>query len=207
MDAMTAEAVADQDRKGPGRPRSARADEAIVQAVLDLFAEGVSADAVSIEAIAARAGVGKATIYRRWANKEALIVDAVSAMKGPLPVPKGESVREDLVFLLSQVGQSRNQRQGRVTACLLPELHRSETMHRCYQQVIEPRRDVTRQVLLRGIRTGELRADLDVELTLLMLTGPTLVQAMLRWNPALDETNIAERIVDTILRGIAGPEA
>src|SRR5258705_13392688 len=101
MDVMTtlsSDVVADQDRKGPGRPRSVRADEAIIDAVIELLGEGTSTDAISIEAVAAKAGVGKATIYRRWSNKEALIIEAVSSMKGPPPVPKGESVRDDLVM-------------------------------------------------------------------------------------------------------------
>ena len=84
--------VADAPRS-PGRPRSVRADEAIVAATLDLLAEGMSVDVLSIEAIAARAGVGKATIYRRWPNKEALLIDAVAAMKGPLPEPTRPSSR------------------------------------------------------------------------------------------------------------------
>ena len=68
--------AADQERKAPGRPRSAKADEAIIEALLDLLADGTPAEAISIESVAAKAGVGKATIYRRWANKEALLVDA-----------------------------------------------------------------------------------------------------------------------------------
>src|SRR5215468_364049 len=93
---------ADQDRKAPGRPRSARADEAIIEAVLDLLAEGSSLEALSIEAVAARAGVGKATIYRRWPNKEALVIDAIGELKGALPVLSGESIREDLLALRSE---------------------------------------------------------------------------------------------------------
>src|SRR5688572_25412027 len=85
----------------PGRPRSARADEAILEAVLDLLQEGVAVDALSIEAVAARAGVGKATIYRRWENKERLLLDAVRRLKGDPPRPPGKSVRDDLVMLLS----------------------------------------------------------------------------------------------------------
>ncbi|MCG5446615.1 TetR/AcrR family transcriptional regulator, partial [Micromonospora sp. NIE79] len=54
--------------RSPGRPRSIRADEAIIEATLDLLAEGSTIEALSIEAIATRAGVGKATIYRRWAG-------------------------------------------------------------------------------------------------------------------------------------------
>src|SRR5262249_34339814 len=100
-DAATREADAatreEEARRSPGRPRSPRADEAIIEAVLDLMAEGTSVEALSIEAVAARAGVGKATIYRRWPNKEALVVDALGALKGPLPELAGESIREDLL--------------------------------------------------------------------------------------------------------------
>src|SRR5438445_12864139 len=98
-------APADQDRKTPGRPRSARADEAVIEALLDLLGDGMPAEAISIEAVAARAGVGKATIYRRWSNKEALLVDAVATVKGELPAIGGVSVREDLVTLLHPMAQ------------------------------------------------------------------------------------------------------
>src|SRR5437763_5842350 len=97
MSDVTTSLPADQERKAPGRPRSARADEAIIEALLDLLADGMPAEAISIEAVAARAGVGKATIYRRWANKEALLVDAVATVKGEVPTISGVSVRDDLV--------------------------------------------------------------------------------------------------------------
>jgi AcrR family transcriptional regulator len=200
-------APADQDRKAPGRPRSARADEAIIDAVLDLFAEGHSADAISIEAVAARAGVGKATIYRRWPNKEALIVDAVTSIKGPVPLVRGESVRDDLVALLSRMGHHQDSRAVKVISCLLPEVQRSTSLHGCYQDVIEPRRQVMREVLQRGVQTGELRADLDVELALSLLSAPVLVQSLLQWNPAVDSQELAARVVDAVLGGIAGPNA
>src|SRR5438874_11777110 len=127
-DVTATTAPADQDRRAPGRPRSARADEAIVDAVLDLVSEGHTFDAISIEAVAARAGVGKATIYRRWPNKEALIVDAVSSMKGPVPSVRGESVREDLIVLLTRVGQTSDVRAATIMSCRLPELQRSRSL-------------------------------------------------------------------------------
>ena len=192
-----------QERKAPGRPRNAQADEAILDAVLSLLSEGLSAAAVSIEAVAARAGVGKATIYRRWPNKEALLIDAVAAMKGPLPEPAGVSVRDDLVMLIAANRTARAQRYGKVTACLLPEFLRDEELHRMWQAVVEPRREVMRGVLRRGIQTGELRADLDVELTLLMLSGPSMLQNMLRWAPLVSDENFVERLVDGVLRGAA----
>jgi AcrR family transcriptional regulator len=203
METMTSNVgvAPDQDRKGPGRPRSARVDEAIVEAVFDLLSSGQSADAISIEAVAARAGVGKATIYRRWPNKEALLTDAILAMKGPLPDLLGESVRDDLVTMVSAMRNKRMAQYGKVTACLMPELFKREDLHQVYQGVVEPRREMMRTVLRRGIASGELRADLDVEMALLVLAGPTLAQNMLRWNPNVPDENFAEHLVDFVLRG------
>jgi AcrR family transcriptional regulator len=190
-----------QERKAPGRPRNLQADEAILEAVIALLSSGVSGASLSMEAVAAKAGVGKATIYRRWPNKEALLVDAVGTMKGPVPEPKGESVRDDLVTLIAANWTNRAKRYGKVTACLLPEFSTGEEMRGVYQAVIEPRRDVMRQVLQRGIDSGELRADLDIELTLLMLSGPSMIQNMLKWNPRVPEDAFPEKLVDAVLRG------
>jgi AcrR family transcriptional regulator len=203
MTTVSAASVTGQERKAPGRPRNAQVDEAILDAVILLLGEGQSAAAISIEAVAAKAGVGKATIYRRWPNKEALLVDAVGSMKGPLPEPEGKSVRDDLVMLIAANRTSRAKRFGKVTACLLPEFGRDDEMNQMFQAVVEPRRDVMRRVLRRGVETGELRADLDVELTLLMLSGPSMVQNMLNWNPRVPEQGFAESLVDAVLRGAA----
>jgi len=196
-------AVAPADRRSPGRPRSARADEAIIEAVIALLDEGTPVEAVSIEAVAARAGVGKATIYRRWANKDALLIDAVNALKGPLPVVAGESVREDLCTLLRPVGQGTMIRSSSVLPCLIPELRRNPAMHRVYQGIIEPRRELMRQVLRRGIASGELRPDLDLEVVMAMLVGPMLAQSVLNWNPDLDRATLPERLVAAVWPAIA----
>jgi len=206
MNAMTTvstEVETGQERKAPGRPRNVQADEAILDAVIGLLAEGQSAAAISIEAVAAKAGVGKATIYRRWANKEALLVDAVASMKGPLPVPEGKSVRDDLIMLITANRSGYAKRYSKITACLLPEFAKDEQMARTYQAVVEPRRDIMRQVLRRSVESGELRADLDIELTLLMLAGPPMIQNMLRWNPRVPDEGFAEALVDAVLRGAA----
>lgn len=188
-------AQSDLDRKAPGRPRSARADEAIIEAVIALLSEGTPVDALSIEAVAARAGVGKATIYRRWPNKEALLVDAVAALKGPMPEVEGVSVREDLKTLLRPVGRNAG-RSSSVLPCLIPELRRSPALHGVYQRIIEPRREVMRQVLRRGIASGELRPDLDVEVVMAMLVGPIVAQTVVNWNPELDRESLPERLVE-----------
>src|ERR1700755_625442 len=153
MTTVSADAGAAQERKAPGRPRNAQADEAILEAVLELLSAGHSAAAISIEAVAAKAGVGKATIYRRWPNKEALLIDAVTAMKGPLPELAGEAVRDDLVTLIAAMGHKRMTDTGRVTPCLMPELYRNPKMTRVHQAVSEPRREMMRSVLRRGIES------------------------------------------------------
>ncbi|WP_307798643.1 TetR/AcrR family transcriptional regulator [Actinoplanes flavus] len=198
---MNSSTAAGQERKAPGRPRSAQADETILDAVLALLGEGQSAAAVSIEAVAARAGVGKATIYRRWPNKEALLIDAVRAMKGPLPELAGRSVREDLIALIRANRTPRAQRHSKVIACLMPELLRDDELSRMYRDFIEPRREVTRQVLRRGIETGELRPDLDVELTQVMLSAPGMMKSILRFDLAIPDDEFAETLVDAVLRG------
>src|SRR5262249_60113721 len=99
----TAEAVAGAagapGARRPGRPRSEQADQAIIDAALSLFAES-GPDGLCIERVAARAGVGKATIYRRWPGKEDLLLDAIAAVKAPLPEPAGRSAPEDPAALL-----------------------------------------------------------------------------------------------------------
>jgi AcrR family transcriptional regulator len=194
----------DPGRKAPGRPRDARADDAILEAVIALLGSGQSADSVSIESVAARAGVGKATIYRRWPNKEALLVDAVSRMKGPLPVPTGESVRADLVMLVSYGRTKTSEKYSRATACLMPEMVRSPELHAVFQKIQEPRRNLIREVLRRGIETGELRPDLDIELTLLLLTAPTLAQNLFAYSPFVPFEGFPDALVDAVLRGAAG---
>jgi len=189
--------------RSPGRPRSARADEAIIDAVLDLLADGNGVEALSIEAIAARAGVGKATIYRRWTGKESLLADAIRTLKGPTPEPAGKSVRDDLITLLAPVPHKSDERALKILPCLMPAVNRSPEQYRIWQELIAPRREKMRQVLRRGIGTGELRADLDIELVMVLLAGPVLVQSMMRWHPDVDDATLPARVVDTLLAGIA----
>ena len=193
-------ASADPDRKGPGRPRSVRADEAIITAVIELLADGTTAEALSIEAVAAKAGVGKATIYRRWPNKDALLLDAVASLKGPPPELEGRSVREDLISLLHPIGRPES---SRVLPCLVTELKRSPLLNQCYQQVVEPRRQLMRDVLARGMANGELRPDLDLEVVMAMLVGPLVAQSVYDWNPHLVREKLPEQLVDAIWPAIA----
>ncbi|HEY2443508.1 MAG TPA: TetR/AcrR family transcriptional regulator [Streptosporangiaceae bacterium] len=188
----------------PGRPRSERADRAILEAALELFAESGPAG-LCVEAIAARAGVGKATIYRRWAGKEELLFDALASLKSPLSDPAGESVRDDLVALLSVMCRDiSDPRRARQYALLLGEGEKyPKLMERYKETVVEPRRDVIRAVLRRGVSTGELRPDTDVEVAMLALTGAVLARGRHdHGQPGGTLAGFAERLVDQLLRGL-----
>jgi len=199
VSAGTAEAAAS---RRPGRPRSERADQAIIDAALSLFAES-GPEGLCIERVAARAGVGKATIYRRWPGKEDLLLDAISALKAPLPEPAGRSVREDLVTLLGVLCQeSADPRRAREFALLLGEGSKyPRLMERYVETVLEPRREVVRAVLRRGMAAGELRPDLDVEAALFMLIGS--VVARRGHEQQAIPAGYAERVVDELLRGLS----
>jgi AcrR family transcriptional regulator len=185
----------------PGRPRSERADQAIIEAALSLFAES-GPEGLCIERVAARAGVGKATIYRRWPGKEDLLLDAIAALKTPLPEPAGRSVREDLVTLLGTLCQdSADPRRAREFALLLGEGTKyPRLMARYVETVLEPRREVVRAVLRRGVASGELRPDLDVDAALFMLVGA--VVARRGHEQQAIPAGYAERVVDELLRGL-----
>ncbi len=188
-------------QRRPGRPRSERADRAIMEATASLFAESGAAG-LCIEKVAARAGVGKATIYRRWPGKEDLLLDTIAGLKAPLPEPRGRSVREDLVMLLEAMcEQFADPCQAREFALLLGEgVKYPRLMTRYIETVIEPRREVFRSVLRRGVAAGELRPDTDVEAALFMLTGSVLARS--RYGQVPLEPGYAGRVVGELLGGI-----
>src|ERR1700731_3927630 len=173
----SAETEAGPANRRPGRPRSEQADQAIIEATLDLFAEQ-GFEGVCVEAVAARAGVGKATIYRRWPNKEELMLAAFGSLKSPFPEPKGVSVRDDLLAMVKVMCADRSDpRKARRYALLLGEGDKyPRLMARYLQTVVEPRREAMRAVIRRGTQTGELRPDTDVEIAMLTLTGACMAR-------------------------------
>jgi AcrR family transcriptional regulator len=185
----------------PGRPRSERAERAILDAALELFTESGVAG-VCMEAVAARAGVGKATIYRRWPGKEDLLLDALSSLKSPMPEPRGESVREDLVAMLKVMCQDASDptRMRRYSLLLGEGKNYPKAMARYKETVVDPRRELMRSVLRRGIATGELRPDLDVEVALFTLIGAVHAPGK---DPETHTPEFAERIVDQAIKGMA----
>jgi AcrR family transcriptional regulator len=186
----------------PGRPRSERAEQAILDAAIEAVGE-CGIDGVRCEDVAARAGVGKATLYRRWPGKEDLLIAAFAAMKRPLPEPKGESVRADLVALITVMAEDADDpRHAQQYALLHGAGERYPRLVARYKQlIVEPRRELVRSVLRRGIEAGELRPGTDVEVAMLMLTGAVMARGKHDSTP--DEPRFVDRAVDELLHGIA----
>ncbi len=185
----------------PGRPRSEQADQAILAAALDLFAER-GPDALYIEQVAALAGVGKATIYRRWPGKEDMLVDAIEALRSQLPVPQGKSVRADLIALLDAICRdAADPRRARLFALLQGEgAQYPRLMARYVEIVVKPRRDLVSAVLRRGVATGELRENTDIGAATVLLNGAVLASM---YGEEHVDSRYARRIVEELLRGLA----
>ena len=166
--------------RGRGRPRSAEAHQAIVSATLTLLDE-VGYRALTIEAVAAQAGVGKTTIYRRWPSKLELVIEAVGEMRPPSPTEDTGSLQGD--FMAFQRGQISRVAAGpmpRIAPRLLAESVNDRELHEAVQrELIDPIRTAIGEVLQRGVDRGELRADLDLELATDVVHG-TVVYRILR---------------------------
>ena len=201
-EADTAREAGQDAVRRPGRPRSERAEHAILDATLDAIGE-YGVDGVRCEDVAARAGVGKATLYRRWTGKEDLLIAAFASLKTPLPEPAGDSVREDLIAMIDVMAtDAQDPRYARQFALLHGEGERYPRLVARYkEQVVEPRRELIRSVLRRGVVTGELRPDTDIEIAMLALTGAVMARGRHDTTPVAP--GFAARVVDELLRGIA----
>jgi AcrR family transcriptional regulator len=206
-DPMQAEAGAEPACRRPGRPRSADADRAIIAATLELLTEA-GVGALAVEQVAARSGVAKATIYRRWPNKKALILDALATVEDPDASLPGSSLRDDLLALARNlIGRSLDADSSRLYAWMAAEGSRSpEIEHRYRSLVVEHRRQIVREVLQKWQLRGELRADLDVETALLLVVGPMLVYR-LHWSDEATSDDFFERLVDAMMGGLAAHPA
>ncbi|GGK88551.1 TetR family transcriptional regulator [Sphaerisporangium melleum] len=193
--------------RSPGRPRSEKAEKAIIDAAIDMIAEGSGIGELSIEAIAARAGVGKTTIYRRWSNKEDLVVDALASLRPPIPELAGGSVREDVIRYLAVLQREGNNRTTRcfMNIALSEHDRYPHLMERFRATVLRPRREVLRSLLQRGIDRGELRADMDIEVAMAALSGAMMF--FTKWHEGDGDlpADLAQRITDSILTGLLAP--
>jgi AcrR family transcriptional regulator len=184
-----------------GRPRDASVDAAIVQAVLEVLNE-VGLAAMSMDAVAARAGVGKATIYRRWSSKEEMVIDAIASLVASVEVPVTDDIRTDLITLLVRLRAFMNDaRGGSIFSWLVGEVASGTDVGRHYAQaVILPRRALIAEAIRSAMELGSLRPDLDVQLAVDMITGPAVLLKVMQPLRGVDE-RWEEKLVDALLQG------
>jgi AcrR family transcriptional regulator len=174
----------------PGRPRAAGVDEALLAATIELAGE-VGISAMSMDDLAQRAGVSKATIYRRWPSKEALVLDALSSAIRPLDVVDTGSVRRDLeVFLAELVHRMRTGRTSDILPELIAASVRDPALRASLDEWVRQRRQPLAAILRRAVDREELPADTDVETLVDALMGPLVYRRLLSHDP-LDDRFVA----------------
>ena len=186
-----------------GRPRSERARKAILGAAAELLlARGLSE--VSMDAVAERAGVSKATIYRWWPTKETLALDALYTEWAAAPSQTRDtgSLRGDLLSMLRPWARLAGSRPyGRVVAALLTEAQTDPEFGAEYRQrFLEPRREQVREIFRRAIERGELPAGTKVEVALDLLYG-SMYHRLLNGHAPLNDRFVRD-VVDTVLNGV-----
>ncbi len=174
-----------------------------MQATLDLLAE-TGFQAVTMDAIASRAGVGKNTIYRRWRSKEELIAETLREL-APGPTPAEGDLRALLLdYLHGQEREFSDPRIGQLLPGLLGELQSNPEFALVWaDRVVRPRRRAIVEVLTEALERGELREGVDPELIADLLLGPPFVRLLFPLGLPDVPSRYAEELLETIWRGIA----
>ena len=188
-----------------GRPRDERADRAILRATLELMAE-TGAHELRMDDVARRAGVGKATIYRRYRSKGELITAAIAGLVSEITIPDTGATRTDLRALMrGAVEVYRGSLEAAVMPSLVEAMSRDVGLARLVrEEFLTRRRAALQEVLERGIERGDLQRDLDLDLALDVFGGPLFYRLLITGGPIDD--HLADGVVELILRGFA-PQA
>jgi AcrR family transcriptional regulator len=187
---------------GRGRPRSERAQRSILEAATQLLEEK-GLVALTMEEVAERAKVSKATIYRWWPSKGVLAFDAFLArFLAQQPIPDTGTLRGDLLAALrSWIRAVKGTVTGRTLVGLIAEVQRDPELSDLWRErVIRPVRDQHKVMLQRAIERGEIGQDTDSDVVLDMLYG-SAYHRLLQSHLTLSD-RFAQRVVDTIIRGI-----
>ena len=184
----------------PGRPRSEQARLAILRNTLKLLGKNGFSD-LTIEDVAEHAGVGKATVYRWWPNKAALIADAfASSTTRRLHFPDTGSVRTDMSQQMRQVIKVFQSRRGRIVSAILGGGQSDRDLIAAFRErFLWPRRQEAYATLRRGVARGELRKNIDMDLILDSLYGPIYMRFLIKHDKLTPE--FVENLCDLVLGG------
>jgi len=178
-------------------PRARQDDAEILDATLHVIAEhGISG--ATVDTVAERSGVSKATIYRHWGSRARLIHAALSSLEGPYVETEGDSLREDLTVLLSHLVDYFNRPDiGRVFPSFIDAAVRDPELAELHRETIGRARTSFEKVVRRGIERGELPEDLDVELFVDVVRAPFIYRRVLAGSPV--GTSDVDGILDIVL--------
>jgi AcrR family transcriptional regulator len=188
-----------------GRPRSPESQKKILAATAELLSEG-GFQTVTMEAVAARAGVAKTTLYRWWPNRAALALDCVSARMTPItPAPRAGSYRKRFQRQLKATIRLLNGRQGQSILALIGAKQTDPSLGHAYsEQIARPRRARTRKMAQQAIQAGELAPCTDPDLFLDAIYGPLYYRKVVSGEPVTDD--FINRIVDAAFRAFAAAD-
>ncbi len=187
-----------------GRPRSESSKIAILNATIDLL-EKSGYSTLTIEAIAAHAGVGKATIYRWWANKSFLVFDAfLMSTETHMYFLEKTSIRENFRQQLHTLANVLNGTLGRTMIALVAESGEdSELAKAFYTNYLNPRREDAKMILERAIAQGEIQSTINIDVASDMLYGPIYFRILI-YKKKVDAEFI-DTLVDQVMKGIDAP--
>ncbi|GAA0597058.1 TetR/AcrR family transcriptional regulator [Streptomyces crystallinus] len=163
----------DKTTRRAGRPRSAEKNDAILRAALDLLARQGYVR-MTLDQVAAAAGVSKSTIHLRWKTKADLLTAALAAVRMAGAPPSSGDLRTDLLAILRDFARTVERVNGMalIGTCLAEEDHTPELLALLRERTVLPRRALLREVLERGREEGSVRADADLEAAVSALLGP-----------------------------------
>jgi AcrR family transcriptional regulator len=185
----------------PGRRRSPASEAAILKAAADLL-KTVSLRDLTIQGIAARAGVGKATVYKWWPDKNQVALDAFLArMREEVAVPDTGSAERDFTLQLQSAMAFYRSSAGRTFGQFLAEGQNDPAFLRLFRErFLAKRRDAVRVIWERGVTRGEIRREIDGEIVLDLIHGP-MIYRLLAGHAPIDEKEAAA-MVAAVFRGL-----
>ena len=188
-------------KQGRGRPRCEEAHKKILKAAYELLDELGFMD-LTIEGVAARAEVGKPTIYRRWKTKAQLAMDAfLSGVSPEIAFPDTGSVEEDFREQMNKIVKLMNSSKGEILASVVGSGQADKELIETFREHwLLPRREDAKRIFQRGVERGELRDDVDAELAIDILYSPLFYRLLLKHLP-LSETFVDE-IIDVVFKGL-----
>lgn len=191
----------------PGRPRDPQADTAILEAAQAVLRD-CGFGGFTVDAVAARAGVGKATIYRRWNSREELLLDVAGAIVEPQTDPDTGSLRDDLVELFSAAYVAKTRamasERGDLMAAIVAEAGVNPELKRLVHAFLDQRRNLTRAIVERAVQRGDLAVGIDRDLLIDLIAGPLFYRTAMSGRGV--DGQVVATVVDIVLQGLGAED-